>query len=138
MSAQDLIALLIGLGTVGGMVVGVTNFLSHKFSSLREELLINRTKVAEGVDEIKGKLERSILDLDTRLRLHINEFDNKVDTLEYRIHALDEKIEHRTKRFTDELAKERERLIEKINQLEGFLERTQQYRRRSANSSKED
>ena len=91
-----------GLLTVAGTVVAVTNWLNGRFN----QLFISHEKLT-------GKLET----------LSSREASNN-DHMFYLYNANKELIEHRTRRFQEEITRLKEETVKDIEDIKGFLDKT--------------
>jgi hypothetical protein len=94
----SVLSILVGTVTIGRTLVSITN--SFNASS--------------------QQLNSSIYGLSGQVQLHVTEAAGKFELLEYRIHAVDQKIDHKAQRFEKEL--------DKVRQLEGWAEKNYNYK----------
>lgn len=114
---QDISAVVYGI--LGGLVavvttaVGVANWLNGRFSMAEARIGVLSQQLAVELERLRAELGKT--------------GDREIshwDMAEYRINANTELINHRTQRFKDELARVEKSLLQEINEVKGFLQKT--------------
>lgn len=94
----SVLSILVGTVTIGRTLVSITN--SFNASS--------------------QQLNTAIYSLTGQMQLHVTEAAGKFEILEYKVHAVDQKIDHKSQRFEKELAA--------VNQLERWASKNHNYK----------
>lgn len=61
------------------------------------------TKIYDTIDNLKDSLNNRINSFERSLGLHIAIYSERKEQVDYFLHALDEKIDHKSNRFIDEI-----------------------------------
>jgi len=94
----SVLSILVGTITIGRTLVSITN----------------------SVNASSQQLNNAIYTLTNQVQLNVTEAAGKFEMLEYQVHALNEKIEHKSKRFEKDLAA--------VRQLEGWAAKNYDYK----------
>lgn len=105
MNESEILAYALAISGIVGTAIAVTRNLDNRFNQLRKELQ----------------------DLYNAIGINSANDISKVEHLEFRIHQNAELIEHRTRRFTDELNRLKHELTSQVNDVKGYLERNSDF-----------
>ncbi|MBH8553599.1 hypothetical protein I8751_14710 [Nostocaceae cyanobacterium CENA357] len=102
-STSTILGIAISLSMLVGIAIKVITKFNEVNGSIRDlkEDLNTHTKA---LDQFKG-LHSEVLVLDRKLDLHLQEYTNRKETVQFLIGQLDQKIDHNRKRWEEELAK---------------------------------
>lgn len=106
---------------LGGTVKVITKFnsISNSIRDLREDLNSN----IKALEQFKT-LNSEVLVLDRKIDLHLQEYVNRKETVQFTIGQLDQKIDHNRKRWEEELTE----VEAEVKQLENYLQRNSDFK----------
>lgn len=136
---QSLIwGLMGGVISIVGTAIAVSNWLNNKFDILKtrqqeaeSRLQIQLEKLKAGQQEAETRLQLQLEKLKGSSELESTREISHWDMLEYKTNANRELIEHRTRRFHEDLKAVEARLTVDINEVKAFLEKTTEFQIRN-------
>ena len=111
------------------LLVVVISTLASALSIIVAAATIGRTLIAvtNSINNMNAQTSNNVASLASQFQVHITESSGKFEMLEYKLHSNEQQITHKASRLLGEIEKQNVR----IDQLEGFLAKNHDFKRRN-------